>query len=117
LVSFKNQKRHYFDGEKLKSLAKTIKEHGIGQPLTVIQSEDKLGVFEIVSGECRFFAAKMTGLDKVPCIIIHDRNAAEEIAVIENVQRADLHPLACISTLYAARKAGRLNQTEILRYA
>jgi ParB family chromosome partitioning protein len=93
LISFKNQKRQYFDGEKLKSLAKTIKEHGIRQPLTVIQSEDKLDVFEIVSGERRFLAAKMIGLDKVPCIIIHDRNAAEEIAVIENVQRADLHPI------------------------
>jgi ParB family chromosome partitioning protein len=50
LISFRNQKREYFDNEKLKNLAETIKEHGIRQPLTVIQSEDKLGVFEIVSG-------------------------------------------------------------------
>lgn len=93
LIPFKNQKRKFFDNEKLKNLAETIKEHGIRQPLTVIQSEDKLDMFEIVSGERRFLAAKMIGLDKVPCIIIHDRNAAEEIAVIENVQRADLHPI------------------------
>ncbi len=93
LVSFRHQKRKYFDNEKLKTLAETIKEHGIRQPLTVIQSEDNRDTFEIVSGERRFLAAKMIGLDKVPCIIIHDRKAAEEIAVIENVQRADLHPI------------------------
>lgn len=93
LVSFRHQERKYFDNEKLKTLAETIKEHGIRQPLTVIQSEDDRNIFEIVSGERRFLAAKMVGLDKVPCIIIHDRKAAEEIAVIENVQRADLHPI------------------------
>lgn len=93
LIPFKNQKRKYFDNEKLKNLAETIREHGIRQPLTVIQSEESLDQFEIVSGERRFLAAKMIGLDKVPCIVIHARKAAEEIAVIENVQRADLHPI------------------------
>ena len=93
LISFKNQRRSYFNDEKLATLADTIKEHGIRQPLTVIQSDDDLIKFEIVSGERRFMAAKMIGLDKVPCIIIHNRKAAEEIAVIENVQRVDLHPI------------------------
>lgn len=93
LIAFKNQRRSFFDEEKLKTLADTIKEHGIRQPLTVIQSEEDVTKFEIVSGERRFMAAKMIGLDKVPCIVIHNRNAAEEIAIIENVQRADLHPI------------------------
>lgn len=93
LIPFKNQKRKHFDNEKLKHLAETIREHGIRQPLTIIQSEEDLDLFEIVSGERRFLAAKMIGLDKVPCIAIHARKAAEEIAVIENVQRADLHPI------------------------
>lgn len=93
LVSFKNQRRSYFNDEKMTALADTIKEHGIRQPLTVIQSDDDQMKFEIVSGERRLMAAKMIGLDKVPCIIIHNRKAAEEIAVIENVQRVDLHPI------------------------
>ncbi len=93
LISFKNQRRSYFNNEKIKTLADTIKEHGIRQPLTVIQSEDDPVKFEIVSGERRYLAAKMIGLDKVPCIIIHNKKAAEEIAIIENVQRVDLHPI------------------------
>lgn len=93
LISFKNQRRSYFNNEKIKTLADTIKEHGIRQPLTVIQSEDDPVKFEIVSGERRYLAAKMVGLDKVPCIIIHNKKAAEEIAIIENVQRVDLHPI------------------------
>ena len=93
LISFKNQRRSYFNNEKIKTLADTIKEHGIRQPLTVIQSDDDPVKFEIVSGERRYLAAKMLGLDKVPCIIIHNKKAAEEIAIIENVQRVDLHPI------------------------
>lgn len=93
LVSFKSQRRSYFDDEKIKSLADTIKEHGIRQPLTVIQSDEDTSQFEIVSGERRYLAAKMLNLDKVPCIIIHNKKAAEEIAIIENIQRVDLHPI------------------------
>lgn len=93
LIPFKNQCRRFFDEDKIKALADTIKQHGIRQPLTVIQSEDNLDKFEIVSGERRYKAAEIVGLDKVPCIIIHNRNAAEEIALIENVQRENLHPI------------------------
>ena len=93
LISFKNQRRSYFDDDKIKTLADTIREHGIRQPLTIIQSDEDPVKFEIVSGERRYLAAKMIGLEKVPCIIIHNKKAAEEIAIIENVQRVDLHPI------------------------
>lgn len=93
LIPFKNQARVYFDQESLESLAQTIKEHGIRQPLTVIPSDDKQGYYEIVSGERRFRAAKILKLETVPCIIIHDKKRAEEIAIIENIQRKDLHPV------------------------
>jgi len=93
LIPFKNQARMHFDQESLESLAQTIKEHGIRQPLTVIPSDDRRGYYEIVSGERRFRAAKILKLETVPCIIIHDKKRAEEIAIIENIQRKDLHPV------------------------
>lgn len=92
LIPFKNQSRKYFDQQSIENLAKTIKEHGIRQPLTVIPSEED-GLYEIVSGERRYRAAKLLNLEVVPCIIFHDKKKAEEIAIIENIQREDLHPV------------------------
>ena len=71
------------------SLAKSISQDGIIQPLTVRRVK---GTFELVSGERRLRAAKLAGLRSVPCILI---NATEErsqvIALIENIQRCDLN--------------------------
>ena len=93
LMPFENQARVHFDEESLNSMAETIKLHGIRQPLTVIKAKTKEGFFEIVSGERRFRSALIAGLKSVPCIIMQDRNKAEEIAIIENIQRKNLHPI------------------------
>lgn len=93
LKPFKNQARRVFDEESIKELAETIRVHGIRQPLTVLAQEEENGFFEVVSGERRLRAAKLLGKEKVPCIIIRDRLQAEEISIIENVQRQDLHPI------------------------
>jgi len=61
-------------------MAKTIKLHGIRQPLTVLRVGDEKIAFEVVSGERRLRAAKLLCLAKVPCIIIDDQEKAEEIA-------------------------------------
>lgn len=88
LIAFRYQAREVFDDESLVSLSQTIKQHGIRQPLTVlVRPDDK---YEIVSGERRYRAAIMAGLTRVPCMVMHDHKQAEEIALIENVQRADL---------------------------
>lgn len=93
LKPFKKQARKIFDPKNLQSLADTIKEHGIRQPLTVIASENEEGFYEIISGERRYRAAVMIGLKTVPCIVYHDQKTAEEVAIIENIQREDLHPI------------------------
>jgi len=93
LVPYKNQARMIFDEEEIDKLAETIKQHGIRQPLSILKSNTQPDKYEVVSGERRLRAAKKAGLGKVPCILLKDENVADEISLIENIQREDLHPL------------------------
>ena len=82
------QPRAFFDDEKLKDLANSIKEHGIIQPLVVRETTKG---FELIAGERRLRAAKIAGLKKVPISITKATNTKSlEIAILENVQREDL---------------------------
>lgn len=85
------QPRKIFDEESLYELANSIKAYGILQPLIVQKKADH---YEIIAGERRWRAAKLAGLVEVPVIIReYDRQQTMEIALIENVQRADLNPI------------------------
>ncbi len=88
-----HQPRTIMDDEELQELAQSIREFGIIQPLLVIPENDKEEFF-LIAGERRLRAAKLAGLQKVPVIF---RQASEqehlELALIENVQRANLSPL------------------------
>lgn len=88
----KNQPRKHFDDEALASLADSIREHGVLQPLLVRPLPN--GKYQIIAGERRWRACRMLGLSEVPVIIkeMEDVTAAE-IALIENLQREDLSPL------------------------
>ena len=88
IVPNRSQPRLVFDDASLSDLAKSIKEHGIIQPLVLRKFGDK---YEIVAGERRFRAAKMAGLVSVPAVIalIDDKTSAE-VSVAENVQRKQL---------------------------
>lgn len=88
----KNQPRREFDKEKLESLADSIKEHGIIQPLVVVKNT--AGTYTIVAGERRWRAAKLAGLKKVPAVIKeYTPEEIAQIALIENLQREDLNPI------------------------
>ena len=93
IVTNPRQPRSHIDPGELAELAASIKEHGILQPLLVTY-DDLSGNYTLIAGERRLLAARQAGLDHVPAIV---RQASEqqrlELALIENLQRADLTPL------------------------
>lgn len=91
IVPNKNQPRHNFNDQSLSELAASIKEFGIMQPIA-IRSLDRGGMYEIISGERRYKAAKMLNLNTIPCIVNQniDDISSLEMALIENIQRDNL---------------------------
>lgn len=87
-----SQPRNVFDDESLASLAESIKEYGVLQPIFV--SKSKNGFYKIIAGERRWRASKMAGLKKIPAIVKEStEKEIMEIALIENLQREDLNPI------------------------
>ncbi len=86
--------RKYFAEAELDELTASIREKGIIQPIVVRPKLDMPDLYEIIAGERRWRAAQRAGLHEVPVVIIEvsDKEALE-LAIIENVQRADLNPL------------------------
>jgi len=109
----KYQPRKVFQQEALEELAKSIKEHGLVQPIVVRKAGDK---FELVAGERRWRAAKLAGLEKIPALI-KDFNLQEttEIALIENIQREDLNPLEEASAYQLLLDEFKLTQEELAK--
>ena len=86
------QPRKNFDPDELQALADSIAMHGVIQPLTVRQLSS--GFYQIIAGERRWRAARMAGLSEIPVVVIEaDDKKAMELALIENLQRADLTPI------------------------
>ncbi|EAQ14099.1 ParB family chromosome partitioning protein [Maritimibacter alkaliphilus HTCC2654] len=89
-----DQPRRRFTPEGLEDLANSIREKGIIQPLIVRPHPAKEGAYEIVAGERRWRAAQVAQLHEVPAIIRgYNDTEALEVAIIENIQRADLNPI------------------------
>jgi ParB family transcriptional regulator, chromosome partitioning protein len=88
----KDQPRRAFDEAALQSLAESVAERGVLQPVLVRPRAG--GTYEIVAGERRWRAAKLAGLDTVPTIV-QDRDDATtlEVALVENMARQDLNPV------------------------
>lgn len=86
------QPRRAFPEESIAQLAQSIRDQGVLQPLLVTPTGD--GRYLLVAGERRWRAARVAGLDMVPCMVRElDRMQQQEIALIENLQREDLNPI------------------------
>jgi ParB family transcriptional regulator, chromosome partitioning protein len=86
--------RREFRSEELEELAASLKQHGLVQPIVVRPAPGEPECYEIIAGERRWRAAQMAELHEVPVTILDasDREALE-LAIVENVQRADLNPV------------------------
>ncbi|MSR70961.1 ParB/RepB/Spo0J family partition protein, partial [Candidatus Kaiserbacteria bacterium] len=95
------QPRKEFDEAKLADLARSIRQYGVIQPLTVSRKEVEKSdgglatEYELIAGERRLRAAKIAGVASVPVLIRaeHDDKTKLELAIIENLQREDLNPI------------------------
>jgi len=97
IVSNPHQPRSTVDPEALAALAESIREHGVIQPLLVTRVEPEGGgpaVYQLIAGERRLQAARLAGLARVP-VVVKEATSSEvlELALVENLQRADLNPL------------------------
>lgn len=105
------QPRKNFDEESLNELADSIRRYGVLQPL-IVQKKDSH--FEIIAGERRWRAAKLAGVAEVPVVIReYDKQQTMEIALIENVQRADLNPIEEAQAYQQLIQEFNLTQEEI----
>jgi ParB/RepB/Spo0J family partition protein len=85
------QVRVHFDESELAALSHSVREHGVLQPILVVQDGDR---YKVIAGERRLRAAKMAGMDRIPARVLstHDQ-ATHEISLRENLDRVDLHPI------------------------
>jgi ParB family chromosome partitioning protein len=108
------QPRQRFERGALEELAQSIRDHGIVQPLVVSAIGDDR--FRLIVGERRWQAAKLAGLETVPVVIkdVSDRQSLE-LALIENIQRADLNPLEEASAYQRLMQDFALTQQDVGR--
>lgn len=94
IVPQKGQPRQHFDEAELEELTASIREHGLIEPLIVRRTQTGADGFEIIAGERRWRAAQRAGLREV-LVVVKDVSPKEafELALVENVQRADLNPI------------------------
>ena len=107
-----DQPRKYFDQGKLEEMALTIEKHGLIQPITVQEVDvDGKQMFKIIAGERRWRALCLTSRQVVPSIVTEGEDPAA-VALIENVQRVDLHCLELAEALQALIREKGLTQED-----
>jgi len=113
LVPRQDQPRRFFDPNRLRDLAESIRRVGILEPILVRPLGD--GRYEIVAGERRYRAAQMAGLSEVPAIIL-DGVHVQEASVAENLAREDLSPMEAAEGVLALLTARGFAEEEVVGY-
>lgn len=106
------QPRKTFNEASIEELARSVRQHGIVQPLVVTRAGDK---YKLIAGERRFRAAQKAGLATVPVLIkeMMQESDALQIALIENIQREDLNPIEEALAYHQLHDDFQLTQEEI----
>jgi ParB family chromosome partitioning protein len=109
------QPRKIFDEQSLDDLTRSVREHGIVQPIVVTRTADNR--YRLIAGERRFRAAQRAGLQSVPAVIkdLQKEGDALQIALIENIQREDLNPIEEANAYHQLHDEFGLTQEEISR--
>ena len=109
------QPRKIFNEQSLDDLTRSVREHGIVQPLVVTRTADNR--YRLIAGERRFRAAQRAGLQSVPAVIkdLQKEGDALQIALIENIQREDLNPIEEANAYHQLHDEFGLTQEEISR--
>jgi ParB family transcriptional regulator, chromosome partitioning protein len=112
IVPNRYQPRQTFSPQELAELTASLKQNGLLQPILVRRKGD--GIYELISGERRWRAAKEAGLETIQAVI---RNCGDEesvvLALIENIQRADLNPMEMAKTYHRMMNEFGLTQDTI----
>ena len=109
------QVRTHFDPAEIDALAYSVKEHGVLQPILVVQDGDR---YKVIAGERRLRAAKQAGLERIPARVLSTNDkATHEIALRENLDRVDLHPLEEGEGYFSLLEAGAYTSHEAIAKA
>lgn len=113
IVRNPSQPRKVFSAAQIQSLAESIRENGLLQPLSV----RRLGkTYELIAGERRLRAIKSLGMKTAPCIVIEvDENKSAVLALVENLQREDLNPFEQAQAICELIGKTKLTQAEIAK--
>ncbi len=108
------QPRHGLDTESIRELADSIQEHGVIQPLIVTEEAGDGPRYQLIAGERRWRAAMLAGLETVP-VLVKEATPQEtlELALVENLQRADLNPLEEASAYHQLVEEFGLTQEQV----
>jgi ParB family chromosome partitioning protein len=108
------QPRRSFNEASIEELARSVRQHGIVQPLVVTRAGDR---YRLIAGERRFRAAQRAGLRTVPVVVKEAVKESDvlEIALIENIQREDLNPIEEAAAYHQLHDEFGLTQEEISR--
>ena len=114
IIHSASQARQSFNDASILSLANSIRNHGIINPITVRKSANSRDFFEIIAGERRLKAAKLLEMNEIPCIIAEaDELEGAEISIIENIQREDLNPIEEAMAYKALSEEYQMTQEEL----